>query len=238
MKIIINTDITQDSNESLTSFLVRSLNDVNDDYVLQSNEIFSTDIRDIEKYFKLLPGEIDYKRYRSGLQLYGNVDDTTWLAYPNDVKKLICKEKATTLDRVKEFINDDESLNEIMQQFDKNSRECRAKRFGLAKSTILNNIDEMVAFGIVYDIGLYNLEENYIKHGMEGLESNDPVLGVFDFITSTDLPGNDAFNTPLNSFASIGLGTRPLIFRPDSNYTQSTITSLVYEYIKYGKKIS
>lgn len=237
MKVVINTTVTKGIGETHQSFKARQLKDVNNNYTLGANEAFSTDLEDIIILRKTKPSDVDYKRYRSGLQQYGNANDTDWGNYSDDWKQKICNEKATDLARIKAFFNDDILVNEAMKRFDRKSTKNRKNRFSLAKASLLNNVDDVTGFLISKDIATYSLEENYVNHGMEGSESLDPVLGIYDFLNSTSLPGNDLLGNPWSAFSAIGLATRPMTFRTDSNYNQSSLVGLLNEYLKHGKKV-
>ncbi len=237
MKVVIKTNIIKGIGETEGSFKARRLKDVSNSYTLKTNEVFSTDIFDVKDLHHLHFEQVDYKRYRSGLKVYGEVSDTDWDNYSDSWKRLICKEKATTMSRIKAFVNNDIEVNRLMMEFDKKSVKSRRKRFGLAKAAILNNVDDITAFSIQNDIQTFGLEKNYIDHGMEGVESLDPVLGMYDFLNSTNIAGNDIKGNPWNSFSTIGVSTRSLTFRSDSNYTQSSLLVVLNDYLKHGKKI-
>lgn len=240
MKVVIKTDVVQYAGETPKSFKARQLKDVNNNYTLQANEAFSTDLEDIMWLPKVFTEEIvDYKRFRAGLKQYGDVDDTTWNTYSDDWKNKICKEKATDMGRIKAFFaSKGDSINEIMKKFDRKSTKNRENRFSLAKSAILDNVEMADAFGIIATITADNLENNYIAHGMEGSESQDPVLGLYDFANSTSIVGMDAYGQPWNKYATTGLATRSMTLRSNSTHTQETLVALVNDYLKHGKKIT
>lgn len=232
MKAVINTTVAQTPGETfIPSFKARQLKDVDNDYILDINEVFSTDVYDIYILYQLKM--VDYKRYRAGLQNYGNVDDTTWNSYSDDWKRLIAKEKACSEER--QYAIFGISTPEINSEFNLKSIECRKDRFSKAKSIVLTKLDLVTAVTVLQTIQSLNLEPMYIENGAEGSEVGDPFLGIFDYVNSTDIAGNDIYGRPWNTFATTGLATATLAFKPYVTMTQSELVAEVYKALKHGK---
>lgn len=231
MKAVLDTTVTQSPEESYYSFKARQLKDVNDDYVLGANEAFSTDLDDVVMLRNLK--FVDYKRFRAGLQNYGNVDDTTWNAYTENWKKLIAKEKACSEER--QYAVFGAFTPEVNSEFNLKSIECRKDRFSKAKSIVLTKLDLATAVSVLQTIQALNLEVMYVENGAEGNEVGDPFLGIFDYVHSTNIAGNDIYGRPWNTFATTGLSTATLVFKPYVSMTQTELVDEVYKALKHGK---
>ena len=242
MKIVIDTTI---SPEGLTSnaYLDKRYKDVQTDYTLGVNEAWATGTEGLKEMYHLM--KIDYKRYRAGLQVLGAVDDTTFDAYSDAIKKEITRENATSFPRVIDILTQ-EGADEATAEFDKKSVKTREKRFRQIKAVLLNNIEMVDAFTILNQVkawagaGSYNLQEEYINHGVEGYTSTDPILGFYDFIDGTDETGLDAYGRVWNYFSATGIlpGIRhqTLTFRTSSTLNAGTLADQMLNILKYGKK--
>lgn len=241
MKIVINNLVPIDPNNRYGSWDKR-YKDVEDDYVLQENEEFSTDTEGLFEMKHL--GKIDYKRYRSGLQKFGNVDDITWSDYSDEIKKQITREKATDYSRVVDVLTESGAID-AMSEFDKKSVKNRKSRFSKAKALLLNTLVDLEAFQILSELktwapNCYNLQDEYIEHGVEGFESSDPILGLYDYINGTTEAGNDAYGRSWSYFSAAGtlpgLAHRTFTYKTTSSITDTvTFISRLNDIIKKGK---
>ena len=214
MRIVINTTIPIIEGKVYECW-DRRYKDVDDDYVLKTDEEFATNLEGLKPMYHL--NKIDYKRYRKGLQYFGQVDTAVWDAYADDEKKAIARDNATDFDRVAATLGT--LTEEYMAEFDRKSIKTRERRFSKAKSVLLSNVSQLDAFGILGTQSAFSLDANYINHGVEGSTEGDAILGLYDFINATDIAGNDAYGNPWNVFASTGIAALTLTFLPSSSMT-------------------
>lgn len=181
----------------------------------------------------------DYKWMRSRLQDIGLVGDVEWLALPQVERKIIAKHKATIpFLRVRNELTNSE-LNQFMADFDQQSYQTRLKRFSIAKAILLNNVDDISGFMILSVMGTDKLEENYVKHGIEGTLDSDPFEALFNFIEATPLVAYggqtvDYFGQPLGKYENTGVKAMNLNFREGTIYTKNSLVTAIMECLREG----
>lgn len=165
-----------------------------EDYII--TDILPNDYTDITSVYNWIKvGSFlfyDYKFIRKRLQ---ELSATNWNEFTEDEKIFVCKYKATSVERCKEILEED--FNYWMSDFDLKSVKCRQERFSKAKTVLISNIDTVSQYTVIGYLNLTNLITNYIEQGIEGKSSGDLIVGIYDFIESTDIfaeSGLSSFN--------------------------------------------
>lgn len=100
-----------------------------------------------------------------------------------DEKIIVCQYRASTESNCKTTLGD--SFDYWMTEFDLKSQECRKIRFAVAKTILIKNISLMDRYNVLGFLNTTNLEDNYIKYGIEGTSEGDPIEGIFNYIEAT-----------------------------------------------------
>src|SRR6267143_6405609 len=115
----------------------------------------------------------DYKRIRRNLQALD------WSVLSDEEKIFVAQHKATSDENCKTILGD--SYEYWMTDFDLKSRACREFRFSFAETILRKNLSLGDRFKILGALNTTQLENNYIKYGIEGTQDNDPFDGLFNF---------------------------------------------------------
>ena len=121
----------------------------------------------------------DFKFIRKRLQ------EMDFNSLSNDEKIQVCQYKGSSEENNKQYLLGD-SFNFWMTDFDLKSQKCRNERFSLTKTILIKNVSIPDRYAILGFLNTTQLENNYIKFGIEGIESQDPISGIFDFVQATN----------------------------------------------------
>lgn len=154
----------------------------------------------------------DYKFIRKQLQ---EIDFSTLTV---GEKTIVCQYRATTEENCKAILGD--SFDYWMTQFDLKSQDCRKERFALLKTVFIKNVSLMDRYTVLGFLNTTQIENNYLKFGIEGTASNDPIEGIIDFIEAT------------GSYLSTGVATMNLTMI--GNVTQEEMIIQMSNIIKKG----
>ena len=120
---------------------------------------------------------MDYKFVRKNLQ---GLDFALLSA---DDQTTIARYKGTTEANCKTLLGD--TFNYWMTDFDLKSTNCRVERFSLAKTILIKNVSMPDRYAVLGYLNTTQIENNYIKFGVEGLSRGDFIEGIFDFVKAT-----------------------------------------------------
>jgi len=157
----------------------------------------------------------DYKWVRARIKPYGEVDDDAWDAYTDEQREIICKYKATSIERV--IAHYGPVVNLATSAYDEASIECRRHRFSIMKAEIMNNVDQPSQMLIMGTLNATHLVNNYVLYGVEGMDQGDSAPGVFDWIESK------------NGFEGAGLSELSITIT-----TSKTLPEIIAELIQIG----
>lgn len=132
----------------------------------------------------------DYKFLRKRLQ------EMDFSLLTDDEKIQVCQFKGSTEINCKQYLG--ETFNFWMTDFDLKSQKCRNERFSLAKTILIKNVSLGDRYSVLGFLNTTQLENNYIKFGIEGTSESDPIEGLFNFIEAT------------GSYISTGINARML----------------------------
>jgi len=59
-------------------------------------------------------------------------------------------------------------------------------RFELTKTILIKNVSLSDRYSVLGFLNTTSIEDNYIKHGIEGVSQGDPLSGMVDFIEATN----------------------------------------------------
>lgn len=119
----------------------------------------------------------DYKFIRKRLQ---EMDFNLLTA---EEKIIVCQYKGADEATNKSILG--ETFEYWMTDFDLKSQYCRNVRFSSAKTILIKNISPANRYEVLGFLNTTQLENNYIKYGIEGTSEGDPIEGIFNFIEAT-----------------------------------------------------
>ena len=70
-------------------------------------------------------------------------------------------------------------------EFGLKSKLCRETRFENAKTILFRKVELVSRYTILNYLNSTQLIDNYIKHGIEGTDDADPIIGLFNFLEGT-----------------------------------------------------
>lgn len=119
----------------------------------------------------------DYKFIRKRLQ------EMDFNSLTTEEKKIVCQFKGSDEATNKTILGND--FEYWMTDFDLKSQKCRNERFSMAKTILIKNISLANRYEILGFLNTTQLENNYIKFGIEGTSEGDPLEGIFNFVEGT-----------------------------------------------------
>ena len=162
-----------------------------------------TSIMNIVNYWEQC--SVDYKFARHELMAAVLTKSSmlqNWNALSHE-EKIVASKWFVVPQRFRNLMHSFDAQLKYARKFNDNSTACRANRYYYAELQVYNRLTQDQVTVIIGEIYADNLETMYVKFGMEGIESGDPVA-LFDYIQNT--AGTKYEHTGLRSHDFVPIG--------------------------------